>query len=92
MVIQHLHKADSTWLESIPVLESFQGKTVWEGVVELFELRNHPKAKRCYAWSNHDPQNKQMSAVLELPPAKNAHDAVKVHIVQQVNQAKKGNK
>jgi hypothetical protein len=31
-----------------------------------------------------------MSAVLELPPVKNANDAVKVYIVQQVSQAKKG--
>ena len=71
----------------LPVLEQFQGRTVWEGVLELFELRNHPKAKRCYAWSNHDPQNEQMAAVLETPPVKNANDAVKVYIV---NQAKIG--
>jgi len=87
MVIHHLHGADSKWLESIPVLETFQGKTVWEGDVELFELTNHPKAKRCYAWSDEHPQNEQMTAVLEFPPVKNANDAVKVHIVQQ---AKKG--
>jgi len=37
MVIHHLHGADSTWRESIPVLEKFQGKTVWEGIVESLE-------------------------------------------------------
>ena len=83
MVIQHLHGADSTWRESVPVSETFQGKTVWEGTVELFDLRNHPKAKRCYAWSDHDPANEQISAVLELPPVKSANDAVKVHIVRK---------
>ena len=87
MVIQHLHGADSTWLESKYVNESFQGKTVWEGKVEYFALRNHPKATHCYAWSNHDPQNEEMAAVLETPPVKNANDAVKVYIV---NQARKG--
>jgi hypothetical protein len=90
MVIQHLHKADSTWLESIPVLEMFQGKTVWDGVVELFELRNHPKAKRCYAWSDFDPKQEHITAVLETPPVKSANDAVKVYIIQQANQARKG--
>jgi hypothetical protein len=90
MVIQHLHGADSTWLESVPVLETFQGQTIWEGEIELFELRNHPKAKRCYAWSNRDPQSEVFAAVLELPPVKNANDAVRVHIVQQAKQARKG--
>jgi len=88
MVIQHLHHVDSKWLESVPVLETFQGKTVWDGVVELFELLNHPKAKRCYAWSDFDPKQEHLSAVLELPPVKNANDAVKVHIVQQARKGK----
>ena len=87
MVIQHLHGADSTWRESVPVLEQFQG--IWEGTVELFDLRNHPKAKRCYAWSNHHPANEQISVVLELPPVKSANDAVKVHIVQRAKQPRK---
>jgi hypothetical protein len=30
-----------------------------------------------YAWSNHDPKNEQMTAVLEVPPVKNSNDAVK---------------
>jgi hypothetical protein len=90
MVIRHLHKAEPTHLKSVHVKESFGGKTVWDGTVEAFTLTGHPKAQRCYAWSNHDPQNEQMSAVLELPPVKNANDAVKVYIVQQVSQAKKG--
>jgi hypothetical protein len=90
MVIQNLHGADSTWLESVSVFEQFQGKTVWDGKVELFELQNHPKAKRCYAWSDFDPKQEHLTAVLESPPVKNANDAVRVHIIQQVNQAKKG--
>ena len=89
MVIRHLHGADSKWLESISVLETFQGKTVWEGIVELFELTNHPKAKRCYAWSDFDPKREHLTAVLEIPPVKSANDAVKVYIVQQI-QAGKG--
>ncbi len=88
MVIQHLHGADLKWLESVPVLETFHGKTVWEGDVELFELNNHPKAKRCYPWSDEDPKSEKMTAVFELPPVKNANDAVLVHIVQQARKGK----
>ena len=43
-VIRRLHGADATHVESVPVKEIFQGKTVWEGIVEVFDLHGHPKA------------------------------------------------
>ena len=49
--IHDLHGCDSKWLKSVPVKETFQGQTVWEGVVEVFALIDHPAAKKCYAWS-----------------------------------------
>ena len=30
---------------------SLLGKTVWEGIVEVFDLRDHPEASRAYAWA-----------------------------------------
>jgi hypothetical protein len=51
-VIRHLHGVESKHVESVPVKETFQGKTVWEGVVEVFELKGHPNASRLYAWAN----------------------------------------
>ena len=47
-VIRHLHGVESTHVESVPVKETFQGKTVWEGIVEVFDLNGHPKARRLY--------------------------------------------
>jgi hypothetical protein len=88
VLIHDLHGTHSKWLKSIYVFESYQGKTVWEGDVELFELTNHPTAKRCYAWSNQDPESQPMTPVLELPPVNNASDAVKVYIVTQQNKGK----
>ena len=49
-VIRRLHGVDSTHIETVPVKESFQGKPVWEGLVEVFRLHGHPKAERVYAW------------------------------------------
>jgi hypothetical protein len=43
-VIRRLHGVDAKHLESVPVKEVFQGRTVWDGIVEVFELRGHPKA------------------------------------------------
>lgn len=37
-VIHRLHKAKAEHVESIPVKEVFQGQTVWDGVVEVFDL------------------------------------------------------
>jgi len=49
--ILDLHGCKATWIESVPVKEVFEGETVWEGVVQVFDLIDHRKAKRCYAWS-----------------------------------------
>jgi hypothetical protein len=49
-VIRKLHGVESTHVESVPVKETFKGKIVWEGIVEVFELHGHPKASRVYAW------------------------------------------
>ena len=57
-VIRRLHGAEATHIESVPAKEMFQDKTVWEGIVEVFDLRGHPKAARVYAWA-HETDNPQ---------------------------------
>ena len=77
---------ESNHIESVPVKERFQGKTVWEGIVEVFELKNHPTAPRAYAWAHDtdDPQNpRRHVTVLHLHPIKSAQDAVRAAIVQE---------
>ena len=84
--IRRLHGVESEHIESVPVKETFQGKTVWEGVVEVFDLKGHPTAFRVYAWSHDtdDPENpKRHVAVLHSHPIKSAQDAVKAAIVQE---------
>jgi hypothetical protein len=73
-------------LESVPVKETFQGKTVWEGIVEVFEIHGHPKASKIYAWSHNtdDPKNpKRYVTVLHVAPILSAEAAVKAAIVQE---------
>jgi hypothetical protein len=74
-VISDLHKADSTWIGSVPVHESFHGRTIWKGKVEVFNLIGHPKAKRCYGWAQGEPE--ELITILELPPVIDAWTAVK---------------
>lgn len=86
LVINHMHKADSRWLESVPVHEMFRGQTVWKGVVEVFDLIGHPKAKRAYAWSHKagkDDSDERFVAVLEIPPIVSPETAVMAAIVSE---------
>jgi hypothetical protein len=39
-------------VEAVPVKETFQGKTVWEGTVHVLDLEGYPKVTRAYAWSS----------------------------------------
>ncbi len=85
-VIRRLHGAEAKHIESVPVKETFQGKTVWEGIVEVFELRGHPEAYRAYAWAHDtdDPeQPRRHVTVLHLHPIKSAQDAVRAAIAQE---------
>jgi len=66
---------------SVPVIEMYGKDEIWEGVVEMFALIGHPKAKRCYAWSfADDDAQPRYVAVLELPPVYSPHTAVRVAI------------
>ena len=85
-VIHKLHGARATHRESVPVKEMWQGKTVWDGIVEVFDLHGHAKANKIYAWSHDtdDPANpKRYVTVLHIPPAVSPETAVKVAILQE---------
>ncbi len=85
-VIRSLHDVESTHIESVPILESFNGQTVWDGTVEVFDLHGHPKAKHAYAWSHDtdDPENpKRHVTVLHMGPVTSPLLAVRAALVQE---------
>jgi hypothetical protein len=85
-VIRRLHGAEATHVESVPVKETFRGETVWEGIVEVFDLAGHATAHRVYAWAHEtDDPDKPIRhvTVLHLHPVKSAQDAVRAFIVQE---------
>jgi hypothetical protein len=86
-VICHLHKSDAKHVRSVPVEEIFQGQTIWKGIVEVFDLTSHPKAKRAYAWSHRagaDDSDERFVAVLEIPPVTSPQTAVKVAVAAEI--------
>jgi hypothetical protein len=85
-VIRRLHGAEATHVDSVPVKETFQGRIVWDGIVEVFDLKNHPTAFRAYAWAHDtDDPNKPRRhvTVLHIHPIKSAQDAVRAAIVEE---------
>jgi hypothetical protein len=85
-VIRRVHGAEAVHVESVPVKETFQGQTVWEGIVEVFDLVGHPTAFRAYAWSHDtdDPASpRRHVTVLHAHPIKSAEDAVRAFIIQE---------
>ena len=91
-VIGKLHGCDSKHVESVPVHEVFQGKTAWNGVVEVFDLTGHPKAKRAYAWSHLDGERDEKTkyvTVLQIPPVDSPQTAVKVGIAGEIRHGRK---
>jgi hypothetical protein len=82
--ILDLHGCKAKWIESVPVKEVFAGVTVWEGIVQVFNLTNHPKAPRCYAWSHGLDKSKKRRffAVLHIPPIDSPEKAVMASIAQ----------
>ena len=90
--ILDLHGCKATWFESVPVKEVFEAETVWEGVVQVFEIQGHPKATRCYAWSHglDDSRKRRFFVVLHQGPVDSPEKAVRAAIVSEVKKNRAG--
>ena len=85
LAVEHLHNCGAIHRATVPVHEVFQGQTIWQEGVEVYDLTGYPKAKRAYAWSHLDGKNDERTrfvAVLEIPPVESAETAVRVQIVK----------
>ena len=59
------------------VVERFEGETMWEGEVLVFELKGHPEASQCYCWE----VDGQVTAVLHTGPIDSPLKAVQASIL-----------
>ena len=89
--IESQHGGKATFVESIPVKETFIGKIAWEGTVAVFDLDGCPNATRGYAWSSpvEGSTKRRFFAVLHLGGIRSPADAVRAAIVAE-HQTKKG--
>ncbi|HEY4240131.1 MAG TPA: hypothetical protein VGM88_09960 [Kofleriaceae bacterium] len=79
--IRHMHGVEATFVESVPVRETFQGEVVWDGEVQVFGVVHPSGATRAYAWSYATEGTKRrFVAVLGLGPVVDAVTAVRAAI------------
>ena len=81
--VEGQHGGTAELLAVEPVKEVFNGKTVWEGEVHVFDLEDHPKPTRAYAWSSpiEGTERRRFYAVLHLGGIHSPLDAVRAAIV-----------
>ena len=82
--IERLHGCQATFREVVTVTERFEGQTVWEGDVHVFDLQGHPAASLCYAWASpmEGSEKQKFYAVLHIPPVTSPLEAVRASIVR----------
>ena len=84
--IEIQHGGAATFIEAVPIKETFNDQTVWEGVVHVFDLEGHPSATRAYAWSSQIEGSKtkrRFLAVLHLGGVRSPQDAIRAAIVAE---------
>lgn len=75
--IQKNHGCISRYAQTVAVKEERDGKVVWEGKVEVFDLAGNPKAAQCYAWGHKDADGRwQYVTMLKAAPVDSALKAV----------------
>jgi hypothetical protein len=88
--IEVQHGGHATLGQSVPIKETHNGQTVWEGVVHVFDLEGNLKATRAYAWSSpiEGSDKRRFFAVLHMGPIQSPLDAVRAAIVAEHRGAK----
>jgi len=83
--VEAQHGCTATFVQSVPVKETFEGNTVWEGVVHVFNVHGHPQASKAYAWSSpiEGSDKRRFFAVLHVPPVTSPVEAVRAAIVAE---------
>ena len=83
--VERLHGGGARLARSVRISESFDGKSVWEGVVHIFELKGHPTARRAFAWSSpvEGSTERQYFAVLNIPPITSPVEAVRATVMRE---------
>ena len=85
--IRRLYGLESVHVRTVPLTEQVEGKILWQGEVETFDVAGHPVARRCFAWGYEGDDGKlNYTAILQLPPVDSERSAVRAALTQVRNE------
>jgi hypothetical protein len=81
--VEHLHACGASLRDVQVVKEEWEGQTVWEGIVHVFDIDGNTAASTCFAWSSpiDGTDCRKFYAVLQVPPISTPNGAVRASIV-----------
>ena len=82
-LIEREYGTTAKHVETVAVLETFNGETIWDGEVEVFDVPEFSDADQVFAWDFDDDSGQQQVTVAQIPPATTPENAVKAYIVSQ---------
>lgn len=72
-------------VQSVPIREEHDGKVVWEGVVEVFELDGYPDATMAYGWRFENDEGRMVTQVVfGVEPIDGPRAAVQAAVVAEM--------
>src|SRR5688500_17077203 len=84
LTVERVHECSARHCMSVAIQEEFQGLTIWNGHVEVFDIKGHPHAHICYAWAaagEPAASSERFITVLGIPPVVSPLTAVRAAIV-----------
>lgn len=90
--IEKEHGGKVTHHHAVPVNEKERGQSIWHGIVHVFDLADHPKAKRAFAWSTpveEGSAERRIVTMLQVAPVNGPIEAVRAALAAEL-QAKHG--
>src|SRR5690349_4781706 len=83
--VETQHGGIAKHIQSVPVHESRNGRTVWNGAVQIYDLTDSPSgATRAYAWSyGLEDGRRRIFALLHAGPVTGPREAVRAAIVAE---------
>src|SRR5262245_24959929 len=81
--VRSLHHCEASIVDSVPAIEVFAGKTVFEGIVHIVRLEGNPVSDRCYAWLRAPPDDCQIVTMLHDGVVYSPQSAVRAMMLQE---------
>jgi len=75
--VRDLYGCDSVFVECVTVVEIVGDRTVWTGLVCIFDLVDYSRTTRAYAWMDDGEDGERPIVALHVPPIDSPRAAVR---------------